>query len=297
MGVPRGRPGSDRRGFSMIELLVALTLGLIVLGSVYKVFFAHSRLYSTHRATMDVRQNLRGGAALLSWELSTAAATAGDLYAIAPGSVTFRSLQASGVVCSWAVVDGNHRFGLQLTSGVFQSSDADSALVYDVEKNSWMALGTSAVFRGEQAWATASTGGGTPVCFWGDSTTAMPRPQVTLELQGDASLLDRVEVGALVRGFQRAEYTLIERNGRWWMGRRGGGGDVYSVVTGPMLSPARGGLTFGYYDAGGNGTSNPADVARVDITLRGVSIEPVGVGGTVIEDSLTTSVFLRGNAR
>ncbi len=59
----------SRRGFTIIELIIGLTLGLIVLTSVYKLLMSQSRLYGVQREVADTRQSLRAAAALLSYEL------------------------------------------------------------------------------------------------------------------------------------------------------------------------------------------------------------------------------------
>ncbi len=144
------------------------------------------------------------------------------------------------------------------------------------------------------AWSA----GGTPVCFWGDSTTAAPRPQAAIELTGTAASLATLKVGASLRVFRRTKYGLFAQDGRWWLGRRVGAG-AWELLTGPMLSPANGGLTFTYYDANDAVTTDPTLVSRVEFTLRSESygrVSAAGQGGSTVGDSLTMTVFLRNNS-
>ncbi len=162
--------------------------------------------------------------------------------------------------------------------------------------NSWHRVAVANVFNGADAWAAAPTGGGTPVCFWGDSTTAMPRPQATVELLGDVTMLDRVTVGAPIRTFRQTQYALFQRDGKWWLGRRVGSAEEFDIVTGPLLGPEEDGVLFSYYNEDGQVTSKPTDVARVEMLFRGASLQPRGAGRPSVRDSLRTSVFLRGNS-
>jgi hypothetical protein len=167
--------------------------------------------------------------------------------------------------------------------------------VYSVAADQWSVAHVSKAFNKNNSWDPAPSGGGTPFCFWGDSTVSMPRPQATLELQADTSVLNSVVVGAPVRAFRRTQYGLFTQGGHWWLGRRVGAAPSYEIVTGPLLSPGEGGIVFTYYDATGAVTGDPAQVARVQIALRATNLKPASAGTQVLRDSLSTAVFLRGN--
>ncbi len=283
-------------GFTLVELLIALVVGLIVLAAVFSLLDSQSRLYSLQRETTDARESLRAGGALLGWELMSASATGGDLYAIGPTSLSLRSPQGMGVVCARTTVGSAERFGLQQVSGYFEATADDSALVYSRGADAWNVLKVSAAWNGSAAWS----GGGTPVCFWGDSTTSVPRPQAAVELQGDSLVLAGLTVGAPLTAFRRTEYALFQQSGRWWLGRRVGGAVPYDILTGPMVAPPSNGLAFAYYDATGAATVDPTQVAQVDIVLRAESFGQVRIGAAAgirtVSDSLSTTAFLRNNA-
>src|SRR2546426_2878119 len=63
----------ERGGFTIIELIVALVVGLIVLGSVVQMMIVQGRGYGKAREQVDVRETAREGAALLSCVLRQAA--------------------------------------------------------------------------------------------------------------------------------------------------------------------------------------------------------------------------------
>ncbi|MFQ5689514.1 MAG: PilW family protein [Gemmatimonadota bacterium] len=294
----RGRnlPPRSSRGFTVVGVMIAIVLSTVVLGAMYRLLDSQGRFYSLERETLDARESLRATAALLTWELRNEAASGGDLYAIGTNSVRLRSTQAMGVICSRTTVGSATRFGLQATSGYFQATADDSALVYSLSTDTWSAVKVVGVWEGSAAWSS----GGTPVCFWGDSTTSVPRPQVAVELQGPGAVLADLEVGAPIRLFRQVEYGLFQQNGRWWLGRRQGSATQWEELTGPLLAPANGGLVLTYYDATGSMTSDPAQVARVDLVLRAESFGKVrgfvrsGFGNVI--DSLRITASLRNNA-
>ena len=65
----RSATGS-RRGFTIIELLVASVIGVIVLGSIVQMLTVQGHGYRKQREVIDVRETEREAAALLSWSSS-----------------------------------------------------------------------------------------------------------------------------------------------------------------------------------------------------------------------------------
>ena len=290
----RVRIGSS--GFSVLELLVGLTIGMIIVTAISQLFITQARYYQLQRAERDVRETLRAASALLTWQLREASSARGDLYALGATSMELRAVEASAVACAYQPAGGGTRFGLQEVSGYFQAASEDSVLAYSPSDGSWL------VVKVGQAWndeAGAWSGAGTSVCFWGDSTTSAPRPQAAIELQDSAAVLSKIEVGSAVKAFRRTEYGLFQQDGRWWLGRKVGGASEYELLTGPLLSPADSGLSFTFRDMLGGVTADPAQVARVDILLRAESAgRPArpGSAATVhrtVRDSLRTTVVLR----
>jgi hypothetical protein len=302
LGWPQRRP--EQAGFTVIEVLVFLTLALIVIGAVYQLLIGQNRLYRKQQELIDVRGNIRAAAALLSWELRQASAAEGDLYSIGATSFAVRSIQGAGVIC------GEHpselRYGLWGTWGEFYTTADDSALV--------LAIGSQG--PDDDAWKVVSivavldpVSGGVPTCFWGDPAVGKGRgvgsgtgpgtwmgntvPDFVVEVAGD---MDSVYMGAPFRAFRRIEYGLYQDEGRWWLGRRVGAGS-YEKLTGPLRPPSDSGLVFTYYDQAGSTTADALQVALVEIVIRGESFGKVprrGQAPSVQRDTLTTRVRLRG---
>lgn len=282
-------------GFTIVELLIGLLIGLAVMFAAYGVMDSQSRLFSATRETSDARGSVRAAAGLLRWELLNLSASGGDVYAAGPTGMTVRSVQGTGTVCSKVKVGSTYRVGLQQASGFFEATADDSALVFARADKTWRVVKVTAAWNGNDAW----TSGGTSVCFWGDSTTSMPRPQAALELQGDSTALAFIRDGAPLRVFRRTEYALFASNGEWWLGRKIGAAASFDLLTGPMWAPSDSGLVLRYFDATGSVTATPSQIARVDVDLRGRSSGLIPVYGSsprALDDSVSTTVFLRNSA-
>ncbi len=273
---------SSAHGFTIIELLVYIVQALLVLGAVFRVFVSQSRQHGLHVETMDARETLRGAAALLTTEMRGLSASRGDLYAIAPQSVTLRSMQGSGVICALHVTQP--RYGVWGASGTFGETVDDSALVYSVSAQTWNSVKISQVFT--------PTLGGLTTCAWPGAVPLDTVPQVVVSAASDTA---GVTVGSGIRAFRRTEFGMFQQDSRWWLGRKVGAAASYELVTGPLRTPADSGLALHYYDAAGVETAVPAQVTRVEIVLRAESFGKArgSQGITTRLDSVTVVAFLR----
>src|SRR5438094_7925903 len=94
-----------RRGFTMIELLVALVILGIVSAALYKVLVTNQRTYLAQTQRIDLQQNIRAAAAILPAELreinaaGTAGANHGDLSGMLSTSLTIRAPRQLAFLC------------------------------------------------------------------------------------------------------------------------------------------------------------------------------------------------------
>jgi prepilin-type N-terminal cleavage/methylation domain-containing protein len=290
-----------RRGFTMIELLVALVLLGLVSAALYRVLVNNQRLYMAQTARIDLSQNIRAAGTILPAEFRELDASEGDIGAMSATSISIRAMRWLGFACTPPVLGG----GLLGSSVIVRGgapgqplffgargidNTRDSLLIYyDGNVNS----------RTDDFWATGSI-------------TAAPNGQncpdgqngqrlvINLNLLGlGPNVAGAIPVGAPVRGFERVVYQLYQPAGdtSWYVGFQPAGQSMQPLI-GPVLSN---GLTFQYYDANGNVTAIRNQVARIDITVRARTAAAVRAGGqaaraTVI-DSVVTSVALRNNRR
>jgi prepilin-type N-terminal cleavage/methylation domain-containing protein len=271
----------DARGFTMIEVIVALVVGMIVLGSVVQLLIVQGRGYRKQREEVDVRETAREAAGLLSWDLRQAA-VAGSAFAVMGGNaVTIRSFRGLGTICAKHALLA--RYGLWKTGGNVQATVDDTALVYQVGRGQWNKLKITAV--GTPAAM------GVVACAW---PGARP-PDIVVEFAVTASTdTSYIKVGAPFRSFRRVQYAEYQQNNRWWLGRKVGAAASYELLTGPLLAPASNGLAFTYYDTLGAVTVDPAAVGSVAFTLRTESFKnTISTGSQYEHDSVTTKVAVR----
>src|SRR5688572_13474267 len=111
--------GSHGRGFTLVELLVALAVGLVVAGLIHRQLLLGRRHARAQLARMAMQDNVRIAALALAGELApigydeitpAAAAALGvpaelrsDLRGVQPGAVTYLAARGAGHVCGTAL--------------------------------------------------------------------------------------------------------------------------------------------------------------------------------------------------
>lgn len=271
-----------RRGFTMIELIVSLVIGLILLSSVVQMMIVQGKGYRKQREQVDVRETAREAAALLSWDLRQAAVAGSPFVVMGANAVTLRSPRGLGTICAKHAL--LPRYGLWKTAGSIQATVDDTALVYQIGRGGWNKLKITNV--GTPAAMGVNT------CAWAG---ARP-PDMVVEFAVTA-LTDTsyIKIGAPFRNFRKVEYAEFQQNGRWWLGRKVGNAGSYEQLTGPLLAPGANGLAFTYYDTLGAVSANTNAIGTVAFTLRTESFKNANTGSTFVyqRDSLTTRVAVR----
>jgi len=277
------------RGFTLVEILIALVLLGIVSTALYQLLVANQRLYRAQVQSVEINESARAAVSILPGEIRELSAGGGDVMAMNATSLTYRSMQALYVQCTAPnagsleiVLDRNTYFGLRAINA------ADDYIFIFAEGD--------ASTRSDDGWLSASVTSTTV-------GTACPgsRPSITVGLSGlsSAQLLG-VQSGAPVRTFRPVQIMLYQdAAGDWWLGGR-----LFEKASGtwgatqPYLGPLSGtGLTLTYADSAGNTTTDPLAVARVGISVESQSSERVyRTGGTqyLLQD-LVTQVAVRNN--
>ncbi len=282
---------NTRRGYTLVELLVALVLLTIVLGAIYRLLNNTQRISRAQAEHIDMQSNMRAGTLIVPAELraigfdsvplGTADAIVPDLQSLQANSIRFRAVRSLGFICQiinpdFVVVDtttvGNYS---QLRLPV---ANQDSLMVF-VEKNTsttgddrWVSRGIAAI-----AGATCPVSGNLGLSFRvpGGSFNVTAPPASA----NDPLASTELTVGSPVRTFEAIQPVL-----------------------GPLKPPPDGGFRLDYFDEIGNAitTTTPADkrnVRAIQVTLIGVSTQPVTTSGYGTQqqavDSVVTLVQLR----
>ena len=271
------------RGFTLVEIVVALTLTLIVTGSIHRLLVTTQRLSRTQIAQVDLQSNVRAGALVIASELRELSALEGgsadqtDILSITGTSITYRAARGMGFVCQ-SPLPGQIRIARSTFSGARDPEPSRDLALLFVDANP--AEGTS------EAWLPLSiTGVGTS-----GNCAGVAGPAINLAVSGT---IPTVPVGTPLRMYEHMELRLYQSGGEWWLGARSvSAGEAIQPVVGPLAGSE--GLWLEYLDGAGIRTSNPAAVRSVVATLRGINNQPLGAPeGPQLEEELVTQVTLR----
>ena len=266
----------DRRGFTLVELLVVAVIGAFVLTGMYNVVITNQRAFTVHSAEVSTQQTVRAGLAVMLGELREVS-TAGDLIVAGSDSIQIRSMERLGLVC--ALDYPLSRLTLRRVGDWFENGD--SVFVFADNNPS---------SRADDVWliGTVQTVDTTTACPDGSAAQNLSVPSMAAAMS-----VDSVRMGAPVRSFERYTYGLADiGSGFGWFLSRWQPGSPVEPLIGPLQGPAQDGLEFEYFDENGAATFVAADARQVRVTLRTDSPVTKQTGGYV-GDSISARVFLR----
>ena len=293
---------SRRAGFTLVELIVAITISGLVMGSIYNILASNQRFYQAQNQILDVQQNIRAVAQILPGELRGLDPNGGDSVAMSDTAITIKAMRAFSVLCTTpTAADVTARqitIRNALTSG-YRAIDAtrDNALIFG-EGNPRLSNDDRWLLAPIAASASAN-------CADGSAGT---RLTLTGMVNGDslgvkAAVGDEgVLLGAPLRTFEVVNYRLYnDGTGTWWLGIRTYASGAWSA-TSPIAGPLRAndGLLLEYRDSNQVLTATTTAVRRIRITVRGRSTQPINIPGHVagyFQDSIVARVALRNYAR
>jgi len=285
------------RGFTVVELMVALLIASIALTAIVQAFATHQRTFSAQAQRIGVQQNLRTGLAVLPAELRALNAREGDILKMSASSITIRALRQLAILCQVPALGGasvtltvrqRPIYGVADTTKVFDNTKDGVYVFYEGDES----------IRTDDAWVlgkitavplnTATCSDGKPAYSFTANLTLGALPAVT----------GRIQSGAPVWGYRQTTYGVLQHtDGRWYVGMK----DSSAAVT-PLVGPLVGGngLTFTYYDGNGLVTTDSSKVARIGIAILGQAATLVRQANTTpayMVDSLSIHTTLRNNPR
>jgi prepilin-type N-terminal cleavage/methylation domain-containing protein len=297
-------PVLARRGFTLIELMIALVLLGIVSAAVYKILVNSQRVYLAQTQTIDLQGNIRAAAAILPAEFRELDAADGDIKAMTATSLRIRAMRQLAFVCSDPALGGGiGQIVLTVRAtpiyGTRQTfKQGDSILVF------WEGNPTT---RTDDQWLPAQLQKAPDAGFCADSNVAThPAFLLTLQPQWindpNVNRAGAITRGAPVRGFDKIAYELYQSptDNNWYLGQRNPaqGGTIQPMI-GPLIGPN--GVTFSYYDSVGVVTADSSKVSQIGFVLRARTASPIRSAGTGVQDykvdSVVSWVALRNNPR
>jgi prepilin-type N-terminal cleavage/methylation domain-containing protein len=298
----------ERRGMTLIEIMISLVLIGIIGGVVMRVVMRQQRFYQGVNQIMTQRSQLRQATSVVPMDLRSVSSVGGDIVAASDGSIEFDVNIGTGVVC--AVLPGGTKVVLppvKLSSGTvlttfygYGDTGPDPAAITR-GVSVYIYNDSSVAGNADDKWKKfdlVAMGGDPSPCL----TTFAPtvsvadagQPRPILQLSDPEGFTDPVTLGpvsqyinpgAPVRLVKRVRYKLYkESDNKWYLGfseynKSIGNYDTPMPVSGPYdaYSSTAGigsGLGFRYYDvndieiASGAGPTDRARIARIDLVAR-----------------------------
>lgn len=274
---------TERRGFTLVEIMAALAVSLVVSGAAYNLLLNTQRLTRAQASRVALQSTVRAAVLIVANELSELNTVAGgstsqnDVLALGAQTVTYRAMRGTGFVCQ-AVAPAVIRLARNSFSGHRDpQAGRDEALVFvpgdsaTGSEDAWVAVKITAV-----ATTFACSGG---------------LPSITLTLSaGPSSHL--LEQGTPVRLIEPMEIRLYQADENWWLGAR-------SVNTGEAIQPfagplAPGGFQLEYLDREGEATLDRTGIESIRVTVRAIEAAADETHAP-LEEELTTRVTLRNS--
>jgi prepilin-type N-terminal cleavage/methylation domain-containing protein len=282
---------ANRRGFTLAEIMIAMTLMLIVSGAAFKLLVTTQRLSRSQAERASLQSNVRMGSLVVLndlRELNTfvgGVADRNDILDAQVSDITYRAMRGMGFICQASTATqirvarssfSGFRDPVAGRDGLYVFIDGDPDTEAD---DTWLPVAITGVATG-----TACPGA------LGDITLTTPN---TAGLVG-------LSVGTPIRVYEVMELKLHQADGKSWLGARSiSAGEAIQPVLGPLVDGN--GFQMEYLDAAGAITANLTAIKSIRITIRGISDGAVnpGVEGspTYVQDSLVTQVALRNSFR
>ncbi len=260
----------NRSGFSLIDLMIGISITGIILAAAMSVVVQHRRIYTLITDAAAAEGTLSHLAAATGAELLPLNAVAGDLIHAGADSMAIRLFMGAYYVCQVTTSPVSFTVLRLTVAGSLQSGD--SAVVYSA--------GPSADFT-DDLWELVSiTSVSAATCPDGSAGVTVVVDGITDARAG------AVPSGAPFRAFTHASYSFQEKSNGWYIVQSNRNFAGFPVA-GPLEPPGGNapGLEFRYFDADGDTTTVESAVARVEI----VAIAGRSLSGTRHGDPVTVS--------
>lgn len=279
-----------RRGFTLVELLIAIVIFGIVSTAIYGLLVRTQRLSRTQAERSIMQANVRTGLALITSELRELNATASLADIASPLSatgITYRGMRGLGFVCDKAA--GYITVSNATLAGYRPPIATRDSLVIFVDNDVSLASDDGWTRRNITAVAAENCADG----------TAGTRLSFATNLPTSPDTLGMITLGSPVRTFEYMQIASMAVGSETWLGAASlSASETLQPILGPL---AAGGVNFTYWPGvggAGSATSTPSAVRTIRLRLIGLTDNIVAAGaGTVAwqraRDTLITDIRLR----
>jgi prepilin-type N-terminal cleavage/methylation domain-containing protein len=282
---------SQRRGFTLVEVLLALVIMGVVTGAIYRLLNTNQRLALAQAEQVSLQSNVRTGSLIVPSELRElntwqgGAADRNDILDPKANSVRYRSGRGMGFLCQNAAAGATKLVLAQSNWTGLRPPDADRDDLhifidgdpYDDNDDGWNQLNLTGVAPGNACGGALS---------WALTVPAIPAD---------------VPANTPVRLFEVMQLQLYaDAAGEWWLGAQSVSALDPAPV--PILGPlTANGFQLQYLDSTGVATADLTAINSVRLTVRGLTDAPVRTGGQApvarTQEALVTQVLLRNSVR
>jgi prepilin-type N-terminal cleavage/methylation domain-containing protein len=287
-----------RRGFTLVELIIAIVLLGLVSTALYKVLLNNQRTFAAQTQRIDLQQNIRAATTILPAEFRELDASNGDIRAMSATSITIFAMRQMAIICDAPVLPA----GATMAFTVRQSPFFGNRQTFAANDSLYIYYEGNPALRADDRWVLGrvtvnptSLNCTDPGAKSGYLVTVVPTwPIAPLNVAG------AITNGSPVRGFATITYSLWQSpsDNQYYLAQTASGS------TQPLVGPLIGanGLSFIYYDATGTTqTAVPANVRMIEIRVRGRTAQVIRQANDPAlaykTDSIITRVALRNNTR
>jgi prepilin-type N-terminal cleavage/methylation domain-containing protein len=280
---------TQRRGFTLVEVLLALIIMGAVTGAIYKLLNTNQRLAVAQAEQVTLQSNVRTGSLIVPNELrelntvSLGLADQNDITLANADRITYRASRGLGLLCQ-VPAGGQLTIAEATWTGIRPPTlNRDDLYLFvdgnkdEDEDDTWQRMDITAVAKvGNACGATSG---------W------------VLTVAG--AIPAGVLVNTPVRVYERMHMELWSTGGQWWLAAQ-------SIKSGQALTPVLGprtanGFALQYFDSTGTVTADVRAIKSIRITVQGLTDGVVRAGGAAAADTsretLATQVLLRNSIR
>ena len=217
------RTFAARRGFTLIEIMISVTLLGIIGAILTTVLVRQQRFHRAVAQVTDARSRMRDIATILPTDLRSISTAGRDILGISDTSIQFRAFVGSAIVCNYASATVVELPPQELSSGNVLASwinppqPNDYAYLYDSgteagnQDDSWGVFTiTDTTSAANSAWCPTTKG------FATAADNNARRYRITLNTAPNQA---RVEIGAPIRFAREVRYSVyLASDNQWYIG-------------------------------------------------------------------------------
>jgi prepilin-type N-terminal cleavage/methylation domain-containing protein len=286
----------ESRGFTLVEILIALVIMGVVTGALYQVLNHTQRLSRAQAEQVSLQSNVRAGSLVVPSELRELNTVVGgvleqdDILIAQPDRVRYRAMRGLYAICESPAAPTEvrvfttdlaaYRDPVAVRDGLYVFIEGDPDKEQD---DQWIQVPINVVITNN-------------VCPGAVGAVAGIRL-----ITPNTPALVGLAVGTPVRVYEVMELKLGVVDGRSWLTAQSisGGDPAPNPVLGPLTDADGFGLR--YFDANGAVTGDVNAIKSIEVTVRGITDEVVRINGSGAmghpQETLVSQVLLRNSIR